>query len=62
MKLTVKDNQGKDSGELNLNFTPVEAEKGGQAVHDVVVAYMAAQRSRAARLSLCTCTDASAVF
>lgn len=45
MKLTVKDNQGKDQGELNLTFTPVEDEKGNQAVHDVVVAYMAAQRS-----------------
>lgn len=45
MKLTVKDNQGKDQGEFNLTFTPVEEDKGNQAVHDVVVAYMAAQRS-----------------
>jgi large subunit ribosomal protein L4 len=30
---------------LNLSFQPVEADKGNQAVHDVVVAYMAAQRS-----------------
>jgi large subunit ribosomal protein L4 len=45
MKLTVKNTQGADAGELNLSFQPVEAEKGGQAVHDVVVAYMAAQRS-----------------
>ena len=45
MKLTVKDNQGKDQGELSLTFVPVEEEKGNQAVHDVVVAYMAAQRS-----------------
>lgn len=45
MKLTVKDSQGKDQGELNLTFTPVEEGKGSQAVHDVVVAYMAAQRS-----------------
>ena len=45
MKLTVKNSQGQDQGELNLSFEAVEAEKGGQAVHDVVVAYMAAQRS-----------------
>src|SRR3954451_19568720 len=44
MKVTIKDIQGKDSGELNLSFQPVEADKGNQAVHDVVVAYMAAQR------------------
>jgi large subunit ribosomal protein L4 len=30
---------------LNLSFEPVEEGKGSQAVHDVVVAYMAAQRS-----------------
>jgi large subunit ribosomal protein L4 len=45
MKLTIKNTQGGDAGELNLAFAPVEAEKGSQAVHDVVVAYMAAQRS-----------------
>lgn len=45
MKLTVKNIQGNDQGELSLNFTPVEEGKGNQAVHDVVVAYMAAQRS-----------------
>ena len=45
MKLTVKNTQGGDAGELNLSFQPVEADKGSQAVHDVVVAYMAAQRS-----------------
>jgi large subunit ribosomal protein L4 len=45
MKLTVKDKSGKDQGELSLSFEAVEAEKGNQAVHDVVVAYMAAQRS-----------------
>jgi large subunit ribosomal protein L4 len=45
MKLTIKNTQGQDAGELNLGFQPVEAAKGGQAVHDVVVAYMAAQRS-----------------
>lgn len=45
MKLTIKNTQGGNAGELNLGFEPVEAEKGSQAVHDVVVAYMAAQRS-----------------
>lgn len=45
MKLTVKDSNGNDQGELTLAFEPLEAEKGNQAVHDVVVAYMAAQRS-----------------
>src|SRR3954468_6983855 len=45
MKLTIKNTQGGNAGELNLGFEPVEADKGNQAVHDVVVAYMAAQRS-----------------
>src|SRR6476659_9227000 len=45
MKRTIKNTQGGNAGELNLGFQPVEAEKGSQAVHDVVVAYMAAQRS-----------------
>src|SRR5499427_1681631 len=45
MKLTIKNTQGGNAGELNLGFQPVEADKGSQAVHDVVVAYMAAQRS-----------------
>src|ERR1700741_2290539 len=45
MKLTVKNTQGQDAGELDLGFQPVEAEKGNQAVNDGVVAYMAAQRS-----------------
>lgn len=44
MKLSVKDIQGNDQGELSLSFQAVEAGKGNQAVHDVVVAYMAAQR------------------
>jgi large subunit ribosomal protein L4 len=45
MKLTIKNVQGKEAGSLELSFQPVEAGKGNQAVHDVVVAYMAAQRS-----------------
>jgi large subunit ribosomal protein L4 len=45
MKVAIKNINGKEAGELNLSFEPVEASKGSQAVHDVVVAYMAAQRS-----------------
>ena len=45
MKLTVKNSQGKESGSLDLSLQPVESGKGNQAVHDTVVAYMAAQRS-----------------
>jgi large subunit ribosomal protein L4 len=45
MKLTIKNSQGKEAGSLDLSFQPVEAGKGSQAVHDAVVAYMAAQRS-----------------
>lgn len=45
MKLTVKDINGKDEGELEVTFPLVEGGKGTQAVHDVIVAYNAAQRS-----------------
>src|SRR5687767_8225979 len=45
MKLTIKNSQGKEAGSFDLSFEPVESGKGNQAVHDVVVAYMAAQRS-----------------
>ena len=45
MKLTVKDINGKDQSELEVKFTMVEDGRGTQAVHDVVVAYNAAQRS-----------------
>src|SRR5258706_28882 len=44
MKLTVKDIQGKSQGELEVKFPLVEGGRGTQAVHDVVVAYRAAQR------------------
>jgi large subunit ribosomal protein L4 len=44
MKLTVKDIQGKDQGELEVKFTLVENASGTQAVHDTVVAFRAAQR------------------
>jgi len=45
MKLTIKDTQGNDRGELEVHFPVIENGKGTQAVHDVVVAYQAAQRS-----------------
>ena len=44
MKLTIKDTKGKDQGELEVKFPLIENGKGTQAVHDAVVAYMAAQR------------------
>jgi large subunit ribosomal protein L4 len=44
MKLTIKDSKGKNSGELEVKFPLVEDGSGTQAVHDVVVAYRAAQR------------------
>jgi large subunit ribosomal protein L4 len=44
MKLTIKDAQGKDQGELEVKFPLIEDGKGTQAVHDTVVAYQAAQR------------------
>lgn len=45
MKIAIKDIKGNSQGEVTLSFAPVEGEKGNQAVHDVVVAYQAAQRS-----------------
>src|SRR5512139_3901317 len=45
MKLTVKDIKGNDQGELEVKFPIIEKGKGTQAVHDVVVAYRAAQRN-----------------
>jgi len=44
MKLTVKNINGKDSGEIQVKFPLVEGGKGTQAVHDVVVAHQANQR------------------
>src|SRR6266481_8291257 len=44
MKLAIKDTKGNDAGELEIKFPLIEDGKGTQAVHDVVVAYMAAQR------------------
>jgi len=45
MKLTVTDKQGASRGELEVEFAIIENGKGTQAVHDVVVAHRAAQRS-----------------
>ena len=45
MKLTVKDIKGKSQGELEVKFELIENRKGTQAVHEVVTAYRAAQRS-----------------
>src|SRR5213594_1738859 len=44
MKLTVKDIEGNERGEIDVNFALVEGGRGTQAVHDVIVAYQAAQR------------------
>ena len=44
MKLTIKDTKGNSQGELEVKFPLIENGKGTQAVHDAVVAYMAAQR------------------
>src|SRR5438876_3414225 len=44
MKLTIKDTKGNDQGELEVSFPLIEDGRGTQAVHDVVVAYHAAQR------------------
>ena len=44
MKIAIKNIQGKKSGELELKFPLIEDGRGTQAVHDVVVAYRAAQR------------------
>lgn len=44
MKLTLRDQSGGSAGEVELGFELVEGSRGSQAVHDVVVAYQAAQR------------------
>jgi large subunit ribosomal protein L4 len=45
MKLSVKDLNGNDRGELEVKFPLVEGGRGTQAVHDTVVAHLANQRS-----------------
>jgi large subunit ribosomal protein L4 len=44
MKLTVKDMQGKDQGEMEVKFALIENGSATQAVHDTVVSFRAAQR------------------
>src|SRR5512136_2938276 len=44
MKLSVKDIQGNEQGELEIQFPVIENHKGTQAVHDAVTAYRANQR------------------
>ncbi len=44
MKLTIKDIKGNNQGELEVGFSVIEDGKGTQAVHDAVVAQMAARR------------------
>jgi large subunit ribosomal protein L4 len=45
MKIAIKSISGKKHGELEVKFPLIEDGKGTQAVHDVVVAHQAAQRS-----------------
>jgi large subunit ribosomal protein L4 len=45
MKLPIKDTSGNSQGELEVNFSVIENHSGEQAVHEVVTAYRAAQRS-----------------
>jgi len=49
MELDVKTLSGSDSGKVPVGFELVDAEKGNQAVHDTVVAFMAAQRMGTAK-------------
>src|SRR5688500_18881392 len=45
MKIPVKNLAGKAKGDYEVKFALVEGGRGTQAVHDVVVAYQASQRS-----------------
>jgi len=45
MKIAIKNSEGKNQGELEVQFPLIENGKGTQAVHDVVTAYQAARRS-----------------
>jgi len=45
MKLCIKDLNGVSQGELDITFPIIENNKGAHAVHQTVVAYLAAQRS-----------------
>lgn len=45
MKIAIKNLEGKEQGEHEIKFPVIEDGRGTQAVHDVVVAYRASQRS-----------------
>ena len=45
MKISIKNTDGKNQGELEVKFALIENGRGTQAVHDAVTAYRAAQRS-----------------
>ncbi|MBT6450986.1 MAG: 50S ribosomal protein L4 [Verrucomicrobiales bacterium] len=49
MELKVQALSGEEAGTYSVDFNVIEDEKGEQAVHDTVVAYMAAQRSGTAK-------------
>jgi large subunit ribosomal protein L4 len=49
MELKVQTLSGEEAGTYSVSFDVIEDEKGEQAVHDTVVAYMAAQRSGTAK-------------
>ena len=49
MELKVKSLSGSDAGKQAVGFDFVQEGKGNQAVHDTVVAYMAAQRTGTAK-------------
>ena len=49
MELDVKTLSGSGSGKMAVGFEVIADDKGNQAVHDVVVAHMAAQRSGTAK-------------
>ena len=49
MELKVQTLSGEEAGTYSVGFDVIEDEKGEQAVHDTVVAFMAAQRSGTAK-------------
>ena len=49
MELDIKTLSGSGSGKMTVGFDVIEDDKGNQAVHDVVVAHLAAQRSGTAK-------------
>lgn len=49
MELKVQALSGEEAGTYSVGFNVIEDEKGEQAVHDTVVAYLAAQRSGTAK-------------